>query len=306
MKRCPKCNRTYNDDTLRFCLDDGVPLADASDARPHGRDSDPPPTAVMHEPAPTMKSSGPTIPSYTGPPDVYSPPPREARQSNPILTAGVVAIALLLLALVGIAAYFVLRQPSGNEAAQTNRGSSPTVREASSPAKGQKNDPAPTDTRSADEMITPEPRAATPLKITVSASSQRLAVQSNTYYPANAIDGRRSTAWIEGADGPGIGEWIRFDFDREIVLHRILIQPGYFKSPQIWAENNRLAAVTAYFSDGSSRELTFADRMESQKADIGAIRTRWVRFVIKSVYHGANPGSTDDTALSEVAFEWEP
>jgi hypothetical protein len=102
-------------------------------------------------------------------------------------------------------------------------------------------------------------------------------------------------------DGAGLGEWIRFDFDREIVLHRILWQPGYFKSPQIWAENNRLAAVTAYFSDGSSRELTFADRMESQKVDVGSVRTRWVKFVIKSVYYGSDP----DTALSEVAFEWD-
>jgi hypothetical protein len=102
-------------------------------------------------------------------------------------------------------------------------------------------------------------------------------------------------------DGAGLGEWIRFDFDREIVLHRILWQPGYFKSPQIWAENNRLAAVTAYFSDGSSREWIFTDQMESQKVDVGSVRTRWVRFVIKSVYYGSDP----DTALSEVAFEWE-
>jgi hypothetical protein len=130
----------------------------------------------------------------------------------------------------------------------------------------------------------------------------RLAVQSNTYYPANTIDGKRSTAWIEGVDGAGIGEWIRYDFDREITLHRILFQPGYFKSPAIWAENNRLAAVTAQFSDGSSRRLSFDDRMESQKIDVGAVKTRWVRLVIESVYYGTDP----DTALSEVAFEWEP
>ncbi|PYS87094.1 MAG: hypothetical protein DMF70_01225, partial [Acidobacteria bacterium] len=223
----------------------------------------------------------------------------EPRAGNPLLTAGVIAIALLLLALVGIAGYFVLRQP----------GISPTVREGSaSPTpnreKGstQKNDPVPVETRNADEMSTPEAVSARPLKITASASSIRLAVQSNTYYAANAIDGKRSTAWIEGVEGPGIGEWIRFDFDREIVIHRILIQPGYFKSPQIWAGNNRLAVLTAQFSDGSSRELTFTDSMTSQKVDVGAIRTRWVRFVIKSVYYGTDP----DTALSEVAFEWEP
>ncbi len=300
MKLCPKCNRTYRDDTLRFCLEDGTTLAAAdrspSDeptrrSGPGTRDSDPPPTEIMHERgSPTLKVAGPTQSSY----DARAEP----RAASPVLTAGVIAIALLLLALVGIAGYFVLRQT----------GSSPTVREGlGSPtpnrqkASTQKNDPVPVNTRNADEMSTPETRSATPLKITASASSVRLAVQSNTYYAANAIDGKRSTAWIEGVDGPGIGEWIRFDFDREIVIHRILIQPGYFKSPQIWAGNNRLAVVTAQFSNGSSRELTFADSMTSQKVDVGAIRTKWVRFVIKSVYYGTDP----DTALSEVAFEWE-
>ncbi|GEM_PF-611461 len=302
MKRCPKCNRTYRDETLRFCLDDGTSLAivgrSPSDeptwpSGPGGPDSNPPPTEIMHERGPaTLKVAGPTHSSY----DARAEP----RAGNPLLTAGVIAIAVLLLALVGIAGYFVLRQTSGGELAQTN--SSPSPKGNSSPIKGQKNDPVSADTRSADEMSTPEPRSTTPLKITASASSVRLAVQSNTYYAANAIDGKRSTAWIEGVDGPGIGEWIRFDFDREIVIHRILIQPGYFKSPSTWAQNNRFATVTAQFSDGSSRELTFADSQTSQKVDVGAIRTKSVRLVIKSVYYGTDP----DTALSEVAFEWEP
>ena len=296
MKRCPKCNRKYEDNTLRFCLEDGSPLTAVT------RDSERPPTEVLPRVQPTLKSSaGPTIPSYPNAGD-FRPSQSEARPSNPILTAGVVAIALLLLALVGIAAYFVLRQTGGNESAQanrtsdTNRSSSPTVGEGA---------PSPSTNKQASPDSS-EVANTTPIKITPSASSVRLAVQANTYYPANAMDGKRSTAWIEGVDGPGLGEWIRFDFDREITLHRILIQPGYFKSPQIWAENNRLAALTAYFSDGTSRDLTFDDRLDSQKVDVGSVKTRWVKLVIKSVYHGTNPGSTDDTAISEVAFEWGP
>src|SRR5258707_15078075 len=153
MKLCPKCNRSYRDETLRFCLEDGTALtvtgrspSDEATRRsgPGGRDSDPPPTEIMHEPAsPTLKISGPTQASY----DTRAEP----RAGNPLLTAGVIAIALLLLALVGIAGYFVLRQSNGNEATQPNRGSSPTVREGSSPIKAQKNDPVSSDTRNADE-----------------------------------------------------------------------------------------------------------------------------------------------------------
>ena len=283
MKRCPKCHRAYEDETLRFCLEDGSPLFDA-------RDSDAPATEIL--PArgtPTLKSSGPTVPSYLSAGGGGRVEPPAARASNPILTAGVIAIVLLLLALVAIVGIFVFRQ--GDKDAEVARTGTPTVSPTSTVRK-QSDD--------TEEIVAASPQNNTPLKITASASSMRLAVQANTYYASNAIDGKRSTAWIEGVDGAGLGEWIRFDFDREITLHRILWQPGYFKSPAIWNQNNRLATVTAEFSDGTTRELTFDDRMDSQKIDVGSIRTRWVRFVIKSVHYGSDP----DTALSEVAFEW--
>ncbi len=143
-----------------------------------------------------------------------------------------------------------------------------------------------------------------PLKITATGSSVRLPIQTNTYDAGNAIDGRRDTAWVEGVSGPGIGEWIRLDFDREVTLHRVIVQPGYFKSPQIWSENNRVASLAANFSDGSSRELAFTDLMEGQSIALGQLKTRWVRLVIKSVYYGTNPGPYNDTALSEVTVEW--
>ena len=290
MKRCPKCKRKYDDDTLRFCLEDGTPLFDA-------RDSEAPATEILPgRGTPTLKSSGPTVPSFRGS-DPVLPVERVTPPSNPLLTGGVIAIAILLLVLVGIVAFFVLKQSGGSESATTN--SSP----ANVNAPGQKTSPGSTDPgRNASPETSPvDSQPGTPLKITASASSVRLAVQANTYYAANAIDGKRSTAWIEGVDGPGLGEWIRFDFDREINLHRILIQPGYFKSPQIWAENNRIETMTVYFSDGSSREFTFANRMDSERKEVGSVKTRWVRFVIKSVYYGTDP----DTAISEVAFEWD-
>ena len=284
MKRCPKCNRQYNDDTLRFCLEDGTPLATIT------RD-EAPPTEILPRAQPTLKSATPTVPSYANEARVSQ---SETRPSNPLLTGGVIAIALLLLLLVGIVGFFVIKQSSANQTAQTSS-PSPT------PANGSTSVVKATPDDRDDSSFSSTSQTGTPLKITASSSSMRLAVQSNTYYASNAIDGKRSTAWIEGAEGPGIGEWIRFDFDREINLHRILIQPGYFKSPQIWAQNNRLATLTAQFSDGSSRQLNFDNRMESQKVDIGSIKTRWVRLTIGSVYYGTDP----DTAVSEIAFEWE-
>src|SRR2546421_4597608 len=121
MKRCPKCQRSYNDDTLRFCLEDGTSLATIT------REVDPPPTAILSREPPTQKSSAPTIPSY---PNLNITPAVAApeRQSNSILTAGVVVIAPLPLALVGLAAFYVIKQSSGNESAQVNSSSRPTAK----------------------------------------------------------------------------------------------------------------------------------------------------------------------------------
>ncbi|MGA9994560.1 MAG: hypothetical protein WBP93_04050 [Pyrinomonadaceae bacterium] len=118
------------------------------------------------------------------------------------------------------------------------------------------------------------------------------------------LDGSLLTAWDEGVSGPGIGQWIRCDFAREVKLLRIRIAPGYFKSPQLWTHNNRLAAATFYFSDGSTRRFNFQDRMEEQRLDVGGVRTRWVRMAIDNFYAGST--DSEDTPISELAFEWEP
>src|SRR5258708_28341657 len=112
MKSCPKCKRKYDDDTLSFCLDDGSPLFDA-------RDSAAPATAILPgRGAPTLKASGPTVPSFRA----SDPGPsveRVARPSNPLLTAGVIAIAVLLLVLVGIARFFMLKQSGARSSRPT-------------------------------------------------------------------------------------------------------------------------------------------------------------------------------------------
>lgn len=194
-----------------------------------------------------------------------------------------IAVFLLILVFVGVA--FVYKYWNASESAAL-------------PASS----PVPTPLRESGNADSARPASAGALQIRTSASSVRYAVQSNTYDSANVIDNNKRTAWIEGVDGPGIGEWLRFDFGREINLHRIVILPGYFKSPQIWAQNNRLAAATLQFSDGSLNHFTFPDRMERQTLDVGAIKTRWVRLVIDGVFSGTDP----DTAVSEVTFEWEP
>lgn len=249
--------------------------------------------------APTFRAQ-PTVRQYAGP-DAEAPRVSSSQPTNRLLVAGVLAIAVLLLVGVGIGALLLFRQSgedpsaSGRSVANTKPAElgSPSIREGTSTTN-------PLST--GGEIGSDQDPKSVPLKIKATASSVRYSVQSNTYDPANAIDGKKVTAWIEGVDGPGWGEWIRFDFDREINLHRVLILPGYFKSPAIWAQNNRISGASLHFSDGTSGLFTFPDRMERHTLDVGSRRTRWVRIELEGFYLGKDP----DTPISEVAFEWEP
>lgn len=316
MKRCPTCQSTYTDDSLNFCLQDGTTLLRVEDAPParssdatwvmpveSSKSRDAPTEAFNSGGAPTLHlpPTSPTVQEFARKTarDAHISAPTPQKRTSPALVAGVTAIVVLLLALVGIGVALLMRGPDTptkpEQQGEVNTNNPPN--KTSSPA-------AKTDTGAATPTPTYEPPARTSLKMTATASSTRVPMKAFTYEPAHALDGSLLTAWIEGVPGPGVGEWLRCDFDREVKLNQIIFTPGYFKNPSIWKQNNRLAAATFHFSDGTSRRFTFPDRMQEQRLDAGGVRTRFVRLVIDEIY----PGSVDseDTAISQISFDWEP
>jgi hypothetical protein len=141
-------------------------------------------------------------------------------------------------------------------------------------------------------------------RVVVSASSVRKPDGGNFYFPNLAFDKNSATAWCEGANGAGIGEWLKFDFDREIVLTEIKIMPGYFKTRETWMKNNRVANAAFAFSDGTTQNYSFTDEMKTQVVNAGRVKTKWVKITIEDVYTGA--ADADDTLISEVSFSIEP
>src|SRR5690348_15968644 len=113
MKRCPQCSRTYTDETLNFCLDDGEwLLAD-----------DEPATVIVSEPAVVATGSqGSESPTkyqiHTT--DKTSILPTDAIATNQTsfvrkrsfwLAAGVIALIIV----VGVFGYRYLRQTAGDQ-----------------------------------------------------------------------------------------------------------------------------------------------------------------------------------------------
>ena len=67
MKRCPTCQSTYADDTLRFCLDDGAPLMTEN--------------APVYDSGATLVSPTPGMPQTS---DSYRPSPSSDQRTQPI------------------------------------------------------------------------------------------------------------------------------------------------------------------------------------------------------------------------------
>ena len=134
MKSCPICNRTYADDTLSFCLEDGARLSQASTAvgpsdpgatlrgesettLEHRSDSTP--TEILNlQTAPAVAS---TVPTPTAPPQ---PRPtmydvgdavRAPKQRNTAFIIGCTVVAtILLISLGGVGAWVLFRDAKSN------------------------------------------------------------------------------------------------------------------------------------------------------------------------------------------------
>lgn len=131
MKHCPKCQTTYTDDTLRFCLQDGMQLTDVSGA------SDDMPTVAFDEFATVVSPKPPQQvvrinlpeaepqnrerieqPRIVEQPQVVVAPPVETKKSNTALT--VLATVLGMLALFGIGGAWYLLKSRKSEVAVVN------------------------------------------------------------------------------------------------------------------------------------------------------------------------------------------
>jgi uncharacterized caspase-like protein len=121
----------------------------------------------------------------------------------------------------------------------------------------------------------------------------------NTYGVAHLFDGNRSAAWVEGAPGQGIGEWITVDFDAARTVRSIAIDNGYQKNSDIFYKNSRVRKLTLVFSGGERKSLTLQDQFGQQTFRLDRpIRARWIQFVIDDVYPG---NKYQDTAISKLS-----
>ncbi|MEI6874331.1 MAG: hypothetical protein WCL50_04280 [Spirochaetota bacterium] len=145
-----------------------------------------------------------------------------------------------------------------------------------------------------------------PSIVTVTASSTLPDAKKPGHYAVDKVyDGDPRSAWVEGKDDDGIGEWIEFSMEPPVAASEFRIMPGYFVSG-VWKENNRVKAAAIEVTDDTGAKFTlpatFTDTMGQQRIyglPGGYRRISRLRLTITDVYRGTK---YRDTAISDFGF----
>lgn len=162
--------------------------------------------------------------------------------------------------------------------------------------------------------------AAAPLKVvTATASSALPKWKEYTFGAHNVIDGRNDTSWQPGKKNTlGVGQWLELDLGAPHEISRIQIVQGLQKVDptlgDLFCRNNRFAAATIFFDDGSyapvwnepqltELDVTLFYRGEDLPGKEVKVVTRYLRLVITSVH---TPVDWKDIAIAELKVFGRP
>ena len=203
MKRCPTCQRSYTDDTLNFCLEDGSPLRSVSVASLDETlvldPNEPPPTEILLNPA-----LAPTIRAHQTPPtarhearstvndfpNVAAPAPK-TRNTSSVVALTVVA-TILLLGLGGLGAWMLLKDNQSGNSNQGNTGTdSGRIGNTNTGTTPDRTPDSPGDNTNTQPSITPTPTAQpTPTPQTTPTVTDMSVARKEV---ASALNGWRQT-----------------------------------------------------------------------------------------------------------------
>lgn len=124
----------------------------------------------------------------------------------------------------------------------------------------------------------------------------------NSYDAANLFNASTGTAWVEGKQGNGIGEWITVEFDSLRLVTSINVQNGYQKNSDIFGKNNRVRQLRVVFSQGETQILILSDRIGAELLPLKPVKAYWVKFIIDDVWAG---NKYTDTAITKLLVNSE-
>jgi hypothetical protein len=128
-----------------------------------------------------------------------------------------------------------------------------------------------------------------------------------SYVAKNAHDLSFETAWVEGARGNGIGEYLEYRFDNTHPrVTQVIIHNGYVKSEKAWRDNGRVKKLKMILDGRPYAILALEDTKAAQRFTFEPLGRRkdgkdmYIRFEIMEVHPGAK---YEDVAITEIYFD---
>lgn len=150
---------------------------------------------------------------------------------------------------------------------------------------------------------------ADPEKLTPNGVAASSTLTGGDYDVYNIIDGDLTTAWVEGASGDGMGEFVDFFFEPGTYIDGGVIYPAYYKNQDIFSKNSGVTGITLQ----SGTESCFIDCTEAAESMMnggfsfsikdGIQCDGTLRVTIQSVRKG---WKYQDTCISELYFVGMP
>ncbi len=144
----------------------------------------------------------------------------------------------------------------------------------------------------------------------VTASSHLSPQGANTYEAGNLHDFDHETAWAEGVEGDGIGEYVIYEFPGNCPrVTTVNILNGYVRNSKDWEANSRVRKLRLYYNDSPVGILELEDSRSMQRFEVGLFgygpaaddAPKWtLKFEILEVYPGTR---YNDTVISDIYFD---
>lgn len=143
-----------------------------------------------------------------------------------------------------------------------------------------------------------------PVRPSSFAASSILRDARHTFLPDLAFDGTHMTAWNEGAEGPGIGEWIEARYSRRVTVRSVRAATGWNAISRhrvdLFTVNAHIARATLLLDGEEVATRNVA--VDQREVDFEAVNrpARSVRIRVDDVW----PGSQyNDLCISEVTID---
>ena len=156
-------------------------------------------------------------------------------------------------------------------------------------------------------------------QVSVTATSELTPREGISYGAENIINSNRANAWVEGAEGNGIGESVSIskkydngsaDTDYDCFFFPgLCIVNGMSPDADAWGQYNRVKTLKMYFNEEYLCDLCLTDTMKPQYISLSGFHlsaknneTVTFRFEIADVYPGMGQAETAITGIEIRVF----